>query len=144
MYPLASGVSTDRVRASGKTRAFGEDRSSGERVQQIDFSSFSAAGKGYRIRVGKDESAPFAIDPNVYRRLKYDALSFFYLQRSGIEIKMPYASSSAPRRAGPGPSGTGMVLAPPVWALCAWAQAGFARRAGTTTRRVRPGPGDRR
>src|SRR5262249_37742220 len=85
----------DHVRASGKTRPFGDDRSSGERVQQIDFSSFQAAGKGYKIRVGKDESVPFAIGPDVYRRLKYDALAFFYLQRSGIDIKMPYAGSQA-------------------------------------------------
>ena len=30
-------------------------------VQQIDFSSFNAAGKGYKLRVGKDESLPFDI-----------------------------------------------------------------------------------
>ena len=32
---------TGKVRATGKTQPFGEDRSSGERVQQIDFSSFT-------------------------------------------------------------------------------------------------------
>jgi len=102
----------ERVRASGKTRPFGEDRSSGERVQQIDFSSFSAVGKGYRIRVGKDESAPFAIGPDVYRRLKYDALSFFYLQRSGIEIKMPYAGSPAYERPAGHPGDKSVPCAP--------------------------------
>ena len=35
-----------KVRASGKTRPFGDDKSSGEQVQQIDFSSFNAAGQG--------------------------------------------------------------------------------------------------
>jgi endoglucanase len=83
------------VRASGKTRPFGDDRSSGERVQQVDFSSFTAAGKGYKIRVGADESLPFEVGADVYRRLKYDALAFFYLQRSGIEIKMPFAGRPA-------------------------------------------------
>jgi endoglucanase len=84
-----------KVRGSGKTRPFGDDRSSGERVQQIDFSSVTGAGRGFTLRVGKDQSVPFAIGPDVYRRLKYDALAFFYLQRSGIPIKMPYAGSPA-------------------------------------------------
>jgi len=89
----------DRVRAGGKTRPFGDDRSSGERVQQIDFSSVTARGEGYKLRVGGEESVPFAIGADVYRRLKYDALAFFYLQRSGIPIKMPYAGSPAFARA---------------------------------------------
>ena len=80
-----------QVKASGKTRVFGEDRAAGERVHQIDFSSFTGTGKNWKLRVGNDESLPFAIEPDVYHRLKYDALSFFYLQRSGIDIKMPYA-----------------------------------------------------
>ena len=84
-----------KVKASGKTRPFGEDRSSGERVQQIDFSSVTTKGKGWKLKVGADESYPFEIGDDIYRRLKYDALSFFYLQRSGVEIKMPYAGSPA-------------------------------------------------
>jgi len=87
-----------KVRASGKTRPFGEDKSSGETVQQIDFSSVTAAGKGYKLKVGKDESLPFEIGNDVYRRLKHDALAFFYLQRSGVPIKMPYAGSKAYER----------------------------------------------
>ena len=87
-----------KVRASGQTRPFGEDRSSGERVQQIDFSSVKRPGEGFKLRVGADESVPFAIGPDVYRRLKYDALAFFYLQRSGVPIKMPYAGSKAYER----------------------------------------------
>jgi endoglucanase len=91
-----------KVRASGKTRPFGEDKSSGESVQQIDFSSFNAAGKGYKLKVGpgsgKNESLPFDIGPDVYKRMKHDALAFFYLQRSGVPIKMPYAGSKAYER----------------------------------------------
>ena len=82
-----------KVAASGKTRPFGADRSSGEHVQQIDFSSVRVEGKGWKLKVGADESYPFAIGDDVYQRLKYDALSFFYLQRSGVDIKMPYAGS---------------------------------------------------
>jgi endoglucanase len=87
-----------KVRASGKTRPFGDDKSSGETVQQIDFSSFNAPGKGYKLKVGKDASLPFDIGPDVYKRLKHDALAFFYLQRSGVPIKMPYAGSKAYER----------------------------------------------
>jgi len=82
-----------KVRASGKTRPFGDDRSSGEQVQQIDFSSFTAAGKGFKLKVGKDESLPFEIGNDIYKRLKHDALAFFYLQRSGVPITMPYAGA---------------------------------------------------
>ena len=87
-----------KVRASGKTRPFGEDKSSGETVQQIDFSSVTAPGKGLKLKVGKDESLPFEIGNDVYKRLKHDALAFFYLQRSGVPIKMPYAGSKAYER----------------------------------------------
>jgi endoglucanase len=87
-----------RTRASGKTRPFGEDRSSGERLHEIDFSSFTGTGKGFKLRVGDAESLPFDIGGDVYKRLKYDALSFFYLQRSGVDIKMPYAGSRAYER----------------------------------------------
>jgi len=87
-----------KVRASGKTHPFGDDKSSGEQVQQIDFSSVTTPGKGYRLKVGKDESLPFDIGNDVYKRMKHDALAFFYLQRSGIPIKMPYAGSKAYER----------------------------------------------
>jgi endoglucanase len=101
-----------RVRASGQTRAFGEDRSSGERVQQIDFSSVKTPGEGFKLRVGADESVPFTIGRDVYRRLKYDALAFFYLQRSGIPIKMPWAGTKAYERP-PGHPGDKKVGCPP-------------------------------
>jgi len=82
------------VVASGKTRPFGEDVAAGELAQIIDFSSFKTPGKGYKIRVGKDESSPFEIGRGIYQKLKYDALAFFYHQRSGVEIAMPYAGGA--------------------------------------------------
>jgi endoglucanase len=103
-----------RVRASGKTRPFGDDRSSGERVQQIDLSSVTETGEGWKLRVGGEESVPFAIGAGVYRRLKYDALAFFYLQRSGIPIKMPYAGSPAFERAAGHVSDKSVACAPEI------------------------------
>ena len=79
------------VVAEGESRVFGADPNSGNSVHQIDFSSFQTEGKGYVLRVGEDKSYPFDIGKNVYKKLKYDALAYFYHDRSGIEIKMPYA-----------------------------------------------------
>jgi endoglucanase len=79
------------VVADGQTTVFGADANSGNSVHQIDFSSFDTEGKGYVLRVGEDKSYPFDIGKNVYKKLKYDALAYFYQDRSGIEIKMPYA-----------------------------------------------------
>lgn len=77
--------------AEGETKVFGADLHSGNSVHHADFSSFSTEGEGYVLRVGEDKSHPFAIGDDVYDKLKYDALSYFYHNRSGIEIKMPYA-----------------------------------------------------
>ncbi len=77
--------------ASGKTTVFGDDEASGDHVHQVDFSSFKTPGTGYVLQVGDKKSDPFDISKDVYRKLKYDALAYFYHNRSGIEIAMPYA-----------------------------------------------------
>jgi len=79
------------VVATGKTTPFGLDAASGDNVQLVDFSSFDKPGRGFTLRVGNESSHPFDIAPDVYHRLKYDALAYFYHNRSGIEIKMPFA-----------------------------------------------------
>ena len=83
--------SSATVLASGQTKPIGEDADSGDPVHQIDFSAHQQPGKGLKLRVGSDESYPFDIAENSYRQLKYDALWYFYHNRSGIEIVMPYA-----------------------------------------------------
>ena len=112
----AARLGADRSRRQGprdrEDPAVREDRSSGEQVQQIDFSSVTTPGKGWKLRVGKAESFPFAIGDDVYRRLKYDALSFFYLQRSGMEIKMPYAGTPAYERPAGHPGDKSVPCAP--------------------------------
>jgi endoglucanase len=77
--------------AEGMTRVFGPDRNSGHTVHQIDFSSYTKEGKGLVLKVGNDASHPFDIGKGIYSKLKYDALAYFYHNRSGIEITMPYA-----------------------------------------------------
>jgi ABC-type amino acid transport substrate-binding protein len=80
-----------QVVASGQTKPFGADADSGDNVHQIDFSSFQQPGNGYKLRVGQDESYPFDVAPDSYHQMKYDAVWYFYHNRSGIEIAMPYA-----------------------------------------------------
>jgi len=76
-----------KVVASGKTKPFGEDKAAGEKVHLIDFSSFKTEGKGYVLKAGQGESLPFDISKDIYHQMKYDALAYFYHNRSGIEIK---------------------------------------------------------
>jgi endoglucanase len=74
------------VAASGETTPFGFSEDAGHAVHTIDFSDFDEAGDGFVLKADGAESAPFAIAADLYRPLKYDALAFFYHQRSGIEI----------------------------------------------------------
>jgi endoglucanase len=80
--------------AQGESQVHGQDAASGEHVHVIDFSRFDTAGDGYRLRAGKSESHPFVIRGDLYARMRADALAFFYHQRSGIEIKLPFAGEA--------------------------------------------------
>jgi endoglucanase len=88
-YQLLS--SGGKVVASGTTLPIGLDATSGDTVHIADFSSFEGPGKGYTLKVAGAVSHPFDIEADVYKKLKYDALAYFYHNRSGIEIAMPYA-----------------------------------------------------
>jgi endoglucanase len=77
--------------ASGETKLGGKDTASGDDVQVVDFSSWKTPGKDYTLWVSGEGSHPFDVGKDVYKKLKYDALAYFYQTRSGIEIKMPYA-----------------------------------------------------
>ena len=77
--------------ASGETKPAGKDAASGDDVQIADFSAVKTPGKDYTLKVGADTSHPFDIGADVLRKLKYDALAYFYQTRSGIAIAMPYA-----------------------------------------------------
>lgn len=76
---------------SGKTIPLGSDAASGDNIHQIDFSAFTTLGKGYILQAGGIQSNPFDISPEIYATLKKDALSYFYLNRSGIAIQPQYA-----------------------------------------------------
>jgi endoglucanase len=86
------------VVARGETRVFGYDPISGEHVHHVDFSAFEQPGEGFRIVSGCAASHAFAIGAQPYGRLKYDALSFFYHNRSGLPIETAYAGGEAWQR----------------------------------------------
>lgn len=77
--------------SQGKTQVVGTDAASGDSVHIVDFSAFTTPGKGYVLEVGADKSDPFDIAPGIYHTLKYDALKYFYLNRSGTPIDKAYA-----------------------------------------------------
>ena len=90
--------------ATGETVLSGDflpgfrDRASGDFVRLIDFSSFTTPGT-YHLETFEARSVPFQIDDTIYGGLVVDALRYFYLNRSGIELEAPYAGEWA-RRAG--------------------------------------------
>lgn len=63
------------------------DATSGLPVHVLDFTSLEAPGQGYTVEAAGSTSPPFAVSVEPYRRLRRDALAFFYAQRSGIEIR---------------------------------------------------------
>jgi endoglucanase len=76
---------------TGTTSVFGPDAASGDHIHIADFSELITQGSDYILEVNGTRSHPFAISPNLYGQIKYDALAYFYHNRSGIEITMPYA-----------------------------------------------------
>ncbi len=81
----------DKTVASGQTQPGDVDADSGDPIHIIDFSRTKKPGEGYVLQVGEETSPPFEIGNDLYSQMKYDALNYFYQNRSGVEIKMPYA-----------------------------------------------------
>jgi endoglucanase len=86
--------------ATGQTRPRGADAPSGENVHEIDFSAYDTAGTGYTLTAGSETSFPFDISADGLKKLRYDALAFFYHQRSGIAIDAQYVGADHARPAG--------------------------------------------
>ncbi len=75
--------------ATGETSPRGDDPSAGAAVQLIDFSEVATSGDGFTLEADGETSYPFAIGSDLYSRLRYDALHYFALVRSGIAITEP-------------------------------------------------------
>jgi endoglucanase len=81
--------------SQGKTQVVGTDAASGDTVHLVDFTAFTTPGKGYVLQVGTEKSDPFDIDAALYHKLKFDALKYFYLNRSGTAIDKAYVPNPA-------------------------------------------------
>ncbi|MGJ7439913.1 glycoside hydrolase family 9 protein [Aquipuribacter sp. MA13-6] len=76
----------DTVVARGRTAPAGFDPSAGLDVHTVDFSWVRATGDAFTLTADGETSYPFAIGDDIYDELRVDALTFFYTNRSGIEI----------------------------------------------------------
>ncbi|MHB8061890.1 MAG: glycoside hydrolase family 9 protein, partial [Ruminiclostridium sp.] len=102
--------------AQGQSTVKGADHASGDNVHIIDFSSYKTEGTGYKLIAASSdptatppESLPFDIGKDLYETMKYNAMKYFYHNRSGIAITMPYADKTELAR----PAGhTNDVLSP--------------------------------
>ncbi|MBR1863187.1 MAG: glycoside hydrolase family 9 protein [Ruminococcus sp.] len=79
---------------SGKSTYFGEDPDSGDTVHIFDFSDFRDSGTYHIEAANGAKSREFQIGGStMYSALLYDALNYFYQNRSGIEIKADFITS---------------------------------------------------
>lgn len=82
--------SSGRTVKSGSTKSFGLDKDSGDTVQLIDFSDFTQEGT-YYLEAGGETSYEFKISKDIYSDLMYDALKYFYYNRSAQPIEAAYS-----------------------------------------------------
>src|SRR5690606_19064621 len=85
---------------SGKTIVKGFDVTSGDSVHLIDFSEFKTEGDGYKLVANGLESPSFIISDEIYSQLKFDAMAYYYHNRSGIPIEAKYVGDDWARAAG--------------------------------------------
>lgn len=86
--------------SSGRSTPAGIDPTAGIAVHTIDFSDVRAQGTQYTLVADGETSYEFAIDADIYQQLRYDALNYFYLARSGIDIEASVVGPEYAREAG--------------------------------------------
>lgn len=85
--------------AAGVTTPLGVDDSSGLNTHGIDFTDVTTPG-AYTLSADGDTSYEFTIGTEAYEDLRTDALNYFYLARSGIEIDGDIVGEEYAREAG--------------------------------------------
>ncbi|MBL8098987.1 MAG: glycoside hydrolase family 9 protein, partial [Anaerolineales bacterium] len=85
---------------SGKTIVKGFDAASGDSIHFIDFSAFNTVGDGYKLVANDLESPSFIISDEIYSQLKFDAMAYYYHNRSGIPIEAKFVGDDWSRAAG--------------------------------------------
>jgi endoglucanase len=92
--------SSGSIAASGQTKIKGNDATSSDFLQVIDFTDVNSSGQDYQIEIEGIKSVPFAISEDIYTQLSKDALAYFYHNRSGIPIDAQYVGENYARPAG--------------------------------------------
>jgi endoglucanase len=85
--------------AQGTTLPPIKDSFTGDIIHRADFSNIQRPGT-YIISIDEKSSAPFRIGNDIYAQLRRDALHFFYLMRSGIELNEAFAGKTWARKPG--------------------------------------------
>ena len=88
-----------RTVARGETEPAGVDRTSGLNVHTIDFGHVKRRGRDFTLIADGETSHPFDIATDAYERLRVDALSVYYPQRSGTPIDGSIVGDEAYSRA---------------------------------------------
>lgn len=97
--PWALENQRGHVVARGRTRPAGVDRTSGLNLHTIEFGDVTRSGRGYTLVADGETSHPFDIASDAYERLRVDALSVYYPQRSGTPIDGAVVGDDAYSRA---------------------------------------------
>jgi len=97
--PWALENQRGHVVARGRTRPAGVDRTSGLNLHTIDFGDVTRSDRGYTLVADGETSHPFDIASDAYERLRVDALSVYYPQRSGTPIDGTIVGDDAYSRA---------------------------------------------
>lgn len=88
------------VVATGTSTPRGPDPSAGLVVHTLDVGPLTQVGDGWRLHADGATSHPFRVAEHLHADLARDALRFFHLQRSGVEIGPEVAGPAYARPAG--------------------------------------------
>nr|WP_245196694.1 glycoside hydrolase family 9 protein [Sphingomonas jejuensis] len=80
---------------TGQSVPLAPDAAAGVPLHRIDLDPLAIEGADYRLVVGEERSAPFAVGPaRLYAPLARDALGFFYQNRAGTPIEATFAGGA--------------------------------------------------
>ncbi len=84
-----------QIVTSGESIVHGRDNASRQNVHHIVFTEINQLGNSYTLTVENLTSPPFDIRADLYSQLPTDALRYFYLNRSGLELLPEHAGAWA-------------------------------------------------
>ncbi len=86
--------SSGKVVYTGKTSGYAYDDGAWGYYQLCDFSDLKTVGEGYTVECDGKTSTAFAIGDDILDGMLKDALNYYYLNRSGVEIEATYVANA--------------------------------------------------